>query len=101
MKAIVLFLGLLLCAGALLSFPHLVDAHSWYPKRCCNDMDCFPADNVRRLADGTLELSKGPIRVRVTRTFPIESSPDGKAHFCVWDSGFGLEARCVFLPAGS
>jgi hypothetical protein len=92
---------LLSCAGVLLLLPQLVAAHSWYPKRCCHDMDCFLADNVHRLADGTLELSKGSIRVRVTRTFPIEPSPDGKPHFCVWDSGFGLEARCVFLPVDS
>jgi hypothetical protein len=92
---------LLTSVSALLLFPHLVAAHSWYPKHCCDDMDCFPADKVNRLADGTLELSKGPIRVRVARTFPIEASPDGKPHFCVWDGGFGLEARCVFLPIGS
>ena len=92
---------LLFCVGLLSFFPHLVAAHSWYPKRCCDDIDCFAADSVRRFADGTLELSKGPIRVRVARTFPIEASPDGKAHFCVWDSGWGFEARCVFLPAGA
>ena len=59
---------LLTSVSALLLFPHLVAAHSWYPKHCCDDMDCFPADKVSRLADGTLELSKGPIRVRVART---------------------------------
>ena len=32
---------LLFCVGLLSFFPHLVAAHSWYPKRCCDDMDCF------------------------------------------------------------
>lgn len=85
----------------MLLYPSLVAAHSWYPKRCCSGMDCYQADRVRRLADGTLELSKGGILVRVTRAFPVEASPDGKSHFCVFDSGWGPEARCVFLPADS
>ena len=68
-------------------------------KRCCRD--CHAADTVRRLADGTLEMSRGHIRVRVPSTFPVEASPDGEAHFCVWESGWGFEARCVFLPADS
>lgn len=92
-------LGVAVAAGAV--FPSLAGAHSWYPKRCCHDRDCVPADTVRRLADGTLVLSSGTIVVRITRSFPIEASPDGKAHFCVFESGWGPEARCVFLPAGS
>lgn len=69
------------------------------PKRCCRD--CHAAETVQRLPDGTLELSRGSVRVRVPVTFPVEVSPDGEAHFCVWESGWGFEARCVFLPADS
>jgi hypothetical protein len=70
-----------------------------YPKRCC--AACHAADTVNRLADGTIELARGEIRIRVPRTFPIEVSQDGQAHFCVWESGWGPEPRCVFLPADS
>ncbi|MET0569460.1 MAG: hypothetical protein ABWZ74_10325 [Hyphomicrobiaceae bacterium] len=89
--------GLALASVAVLC-PTIATAHSWYPKRCCHDHDCFPADRVERLADGTLVLASGKIVVRVTKSFPVETSPDGRPHFCVWDSGSSLEARCVFLP---
>ncbi len=64
-------------------------------------MDCHAADSVQRLADGILVLSRGAIVVRVTRSFPVEASPDGRAHFCIFDSGWGFEARGVFLPVQS
>lgn len=92
--------GVALAIGAFLG-PTIASAHSWYPKRCCHDRDCFPADRIERLGDGTLVLAHGKIVVRVTKSFPIEPSPDGRSHFCVWDSGWSLEARCVFLPTGA
>jgi hypothetical protein len=50
-------------------------------------MDCYPADEVGRLPEGTLVLSRGDIRMRVTRSFPIEVSLNGKPRFCVRRSG--------------
>ncbi len=91
-----------LCTGlALVLLAPGARAHSWYPERCCAGMDCVRADRVLHHPDGTLELSRGSMRVRVPRTFPIEPSPDGEPHFCVWESGVGFEARCVFLPPDS
>jgi hypothetical protein len=89
-----------IAAAAAVLGTAILNAHSWYPERCCGHHDCFPADDVRRLSDGTLELRHGTIVVRVTRTFPIETSPDARPHFCVWHSGWSYEARCIFLPAG-
>jgi hypothetical protein len=69
------------------------------PKGCCSA--CHAADTVKRLDDGTLELTRGDVRIRVPRTFPFGVSTDGQARFCVWESGWGPEPRCVFLPADS
>jgi hypothetical protein len=57
--------------------------HSSYSNRCCHDMDCCPANEVGRLPEGTLVLSRGDIWMRVTRSFPIEVSLNGKPRFFI------------------
>src|SRR4051812_15470045 len=78
--------------------PGASDAHSWYPPECCSDRDCFSAEVIERLPDGTIAMRHGSITIKVLPSFPIQASPDGDAHFCVWESGIGYEPRCVFLP---
>jgi hypothetical protein len=74
-------------------------AHGWYPKACCNDQDCFRADEFERRADGSLAMRAGPIHVIVPAGFAIQPSRDADAHVCVWRDGVGrYHARCVFLP---
>lgn len=92
-------LAITIIASTLSSQSFATAPSSSYPKRCCSA--CHAADTVNRLADGTLELARGEVRIRVPRTFPFEVSTDGQAHFCVWESGWGPEPRCVFLPADS
>jgi hypothetical protein len=74
-------------------------AHQWYPKTCCNDQDCFPADHIERRGDGSLKIRTGPITVIVPPGFEASASRDNRVHVCVWRDGLGkYHARCVFLP---
>ncbi|MBI3516623.1 MAG: hypothetical protein HY060_21535, partial [Proteobacteria bacterium] len=40
-------------AGVLLAAPQPPSlAHDWYPRECCSNVDCAPADTIERRADG-------------------------------------------------
>lgn len=91
-----------IAALLLLTVPAI--AHSWYPKECCSDRDCSPADTVRDDPRGGLMVSAGNQSVWVPSGFPRRSSPDNRVHICfrmiaVPDEGVLLIPLCVFLPA--
>src|SRR5262245_50464760 len=60
---------------------------------------CYRTDRVSRLADGTLVLSRGALLARVPRSFPIESSPEGRAHFSIFESGWGARSSLWVPPS--
>lgn len=75
-------------------------AHSWYPRICCNEIDCMVVTSLTRRADGALVIAAGHIDVIVPPGFPIEPSEDRDAHVCVYRDVMGIyHPRCVFLPA--
>lgn len=90
---------------ALLALPVLTvagpaGAHSWYPQRCCNEIDCYKVVRMQRLPDGSLDVLAGHIPVIVPKDFPAEPSLDHDAHVCVYRDMLGrYRPLCVFLPA--
>lgn len=75
-------------------------AHSWYPRECCNDIDCVKVERLERRPDGSMLMESGPITVIVPKGFDARPSQDRDAHVCVYRDVRGrYHARCVFLPA--
>lgn len=76
--------------------------HSWYPRSCCNDLDCAPVDRIERLAGGGMRLTVGHFTVDVPAGFPAMPSMDGRAHVCTYrDLAGRYLPRCLFLPGTS
>src|SRR5262245_56247081 len=77
-------------------------AHSWYPKECCSDDDCMPADGISTDIRGDLSVHVGKRRVWVPKGFSIRPSRDHRIHICfhIDDHKF-LMPLCLFLPAQS
>lgn len=73
----VAFAGLLCLAAG-------VHAHDWYPRECCGDGDCAPADNVVRRDDGSyLVTSRGMSIVIPADYNQWRVSPDARLHVCI------------------
>jgi hypothetical protein len=81
-------------------------AHSWYPKECCSNHDCMPADdNSTDLREGMV-LTVRDQQIWVPRGFRVRTSPDDRIHICfrviaVPEEGVIAIPLCVFLPPQS
>lgn len=89
-------------ALALLALTPAAQAHSWYPKECCSDHDCMPADGMSTDVRGDLSVHVGNRRVWVPKGFSIQPSRDNQIHICFHlDEHNFLMPLCLFVPAQS
>jgi hypothetical protein len=89
-------------AGLLLGAPGAA-AHDWYPRECCSDRDCAPADTVERRDDGSyLVTARGLSAVIPADYAKWRSSPDGRLHVCIRKLRSGAEYLvCAFRGPGA
>jgi hypothetical protein len=98
-----LIVALLLTTGGAPS----AHAHSWYPKECCSNYDCVPADAIISDEQGGRVVVVGHTRISIPDGFTARSSPDGRIHVCfrtVAGEQYGgpdFLPLCLFLPAQS
>ena len=100
-EAVLVLLGL--CAGPLAILPTVnpVNAHSWYPQRCCGGQDCRRVDKIDFLPDGAMVMHVGYMEVVVPRNFVTQPSEDMDAHVCVSIATGTFRPVCVFMPGTS
>src|SRR5262245_37236955 len=97
---------LLLAAFAIAAPVPPASAHSWYPKDCCSDHDCMPADAIATNDKGETVVIVGQHRISIPRRFVARSSPDHRVHICFavleaeYSTPYALPL-CLFLPAQS
>ena len=92
--------ALVIWVTVALALPTGALAHSWYPRLCCNDLDCMVVTKLVRQADGSILMEAGHISVIVPKGFLIEPSQDHDSHVCVYRDVRGrYHPRCVFMPA--
>ena len=86
-----------LVAGGILT----AYAHSWYPKECCSQNDCVPADQVETGPRGITAVLVGHRRIEIPPGFAARSSPDDHIHVCFVASpeeGVPPAPLCLFVP---
>ena len=87
-----------LTAGGILT----AYAHSWYPKECCSQNDCAPADRIETGPRGIMAVMVGNRRIEIPPGFAARSSPDDQIHVCfVVSSPEGVVPwmpLCLFVP---
>jgi hypothetical protein len=82
-------------------------AHSWYPKECCSDRDCMPADGIASDARGHRIVLVGARRIWIPNGLAARPSPDGRVHICFrvvageLDNSTFTVPICLFVPAQS
>jgi hypothetical protein len=89
-----------LFSSCLLMLPRAqeVNAHSWYPVRCCGGQDCRKVDKIDFLPDGGMVMHVGYMEVVVPSKFPKQPSQDANAHVCVSIATGTYVPVCVFMP---
>lgn len=89
--------------AGLLGSPHIASAHDWYPRECCSDRDCGPADTVVRRDDGSYFITARGMSVVIPADYHRwRDSPDGRIHVCIRKLRSGSEYLvCAFRGPGT
>jgi hypothetical protein len=79
-------------------------AHDWYPKECCNQIDCAPIETMSWFAAtaegvGQVIVTSRHGKAIMRQDFPVRESKDGRMHVCMrrHDSG-DMDVVCLFMP---
>jgi hypothetical protein len=77
-------------------------AHDWYPRECCSNRDCGPAETVVRRDDGSYLVTMRGMSVVIPADYRNwRPSPDGRIHVCIRKLRSGSEYLiCAFRGPG-
>jgi hypothetical protein len=89
--------------AGMLSFAAEARAHQWYPRECCSERDCAPADTVVRRPDGSYLVTSRGMTVVIPADYDRwRPSPDARIHVCIRRLRSGSEYLvCAFRAPGS
>jgi hypothetical protein len=86
----------------LLCLPAGICAHDWYPRECCGERDCAPADTLVVREDGSYLVTSRGMTVVIPADFhQWRRSPDARVHVCIRKLRSGSEYLiCAFRGPG-